>query len=340
MTIDHTSEEENLLYYRLIALWVINEAMLGGIIHGLRLPVSGLVVGSFAVICITLIAWYIPARGAIIKATLVVAIFKMVLSPHSPLPAYFAVFFQGLLGELLFYRRRFFKIACLLLGILSLLESAVQRIVVATVLYGKDVWKALNEFINNLTGQKTAIDYSFFIITVYLLLHLVVGLIVGLWAGMLPQYIQFLNRGGNRYPVISNKGGDMALPMMKRRRRNTQLLFIVWGLLVFLFLQSHFKIGRQLLPEHISVQIFIRSLIIILTWVLIIGPLLKKILYKWLQKKQSQSGKEVEQVLQLLPLTQQLVLKSWQLSAGKKGWGRILLFGRIILANTFYSRDA
>src|SRR6476661_2396295 len=91
------------LYQRLIALWVICEALLGGIIHGFRIPISGLVVGSSAVICICLIAYHVPARGAILKATLIVAIFKMMLSPHSPLPAYFAVFFQGLLGELIFY---------------------------------------------------------------------------------------------------------------------------------------------------------------------------------------------------------------------------------------------
>ncbi|HEY6503012.1 MAG TPA: hypothetical protein VIZ28_03470, partial [Chitinophagaceae bacterium] len=90
------------IYYRLIALWVLNEAMLGGIIHGLKIPVSGLIVGGAAVICICLIAWYVPKKGAIIKATIIVAIFKMMLSPQAPPPAYMAVFFQGLMGELLF----------------------------------------------------------------------------------------------------------------------------------------------------------------------------------------------------------------------------------------------
>ena len=59
-------------YYRLVALWVLCEAMLGGIIHGFKIPVSGLVVGSCAIACISLIAWYAPAKGAILKATLIV----------------------------------------------------------------------------------------------------------------------------------------------------------------------------------------------------------------------------------------------------------------------------
>src|SRR5258705_13134205 len=90
------------VYYRIITLWVLCEAMLGGVIHALKIPVSGLIVGSAAVICICLIAYYIPGKAVIIKATIIVAIFKMILSPQAPVLAYLAVFFQGGMGELLF----------------------------------------------------------------------------------------------------------------------------------------------------------------------------------------------------------------------------------------------
>src|SRR5262245_11283230 len=103
---------QSLVYYRLIAIWVVCEAMLGGIIHALKLPISGLVVGSCAITIVCLIAWYAPARGAILKATVIVAIFKMMLSPQAPLPAYFAVFFQGLMGEVIFRKdRRFYALS-------------------------------------------------------------------------------------------------------------------------------------------------------------------------------------------------------------------------------------
>ena len=71
------------VYYRLVALWILCEAMVGGLIHGLRLPVSGLVVGGCAVLCISLIAWFHPAKGSILKATIIVAIFKFILSPQA-----------------------------------------------------------------------------------------------------------------------------------------------------------------------------------------------------------------------------------------------------------------
>src|SRR5215203_3359077 len=170
------------VYYRLIALWIFCEAVLGGIIHGLKLPVSGLIVGSCSVICICLIACYVPLRNAILKATIIVAIFKMMLSPHSPPTAYIAVFFQGLVGQLLFSTNGFYKVSCILLGVIALAESALQRILVMTIVFGNDLWKAMNETVSKLTGQAGATNYSLLFGVGYLLLHILVGFIVGLFA--------------------------------------------------------------------------------------------------------------------------------------------------------------
>lgn len=177
-------------YYRLIALWVLCEAMLGGIIHGLKIPVSGLIVGSCAVICICLIAWYVPGKGVILKATIIVAIFKMMLSPQAPLPAYFAVFFQGLLGELLFRNKKFFTFSCIALAVLTLIESGFQRILALTIIYGNDIWVVFNDFINGLTKQKTTTNYSLWIGGGYVTLHLMAGFWVGGWAARLPKRIE------------------------------------------------------------------------------------------------------------------------------------------------------
>jgi len=104
------------IYYRLIALWILCEALLGSIIFTFRIPVSGLVIGSCAVTCIALIGWYHPSKGSILKATIIVAIFKMMLTPQALPTAYIAVFFQGLMGELLFWNRKNYKLACITFG--------------------------------------------------------------------------------------------------------------------------------------------------------------------------------------------------------------------------------
>ena len=324
----------SLIYYRLIALWVLNEAMFGGIIHGLKIPVSGFIVGSCAVVCICLIAWYVPTKGAIIKATIIVAIFKMMLSPQSPPPAYIAVFFQGLMGELLFMNRKLFKLSCLLLAVLALVESGLQRILVLTIVYGNDLWKLINDSINGLTKQKRAVNYSLLIAGGYVLLHLIIGLIVGWWASVLPRKISAWSKEEeNRLIIISNNITATQPVASKRKRRLKKGLFIVWIILVLLYVQSYFKIGSPLLPPHISLKILLRSFIIVLSWYFLIGPLLKQLLHHWLQKAQAKSQQDIAQVLELLPAARQLIVESWKRSARRKGCQRIIVCSKIILVN-------
>lgn len=336
---DTRQMQANAVYFRLIALWVFCEAMLGGIIHGFRLPVSGLVVGSCAVICIALIGWYAPARGAIIKATLIVAIFKMMLSPQAPVTAYIAVFFQGLLGELLFMNKKYYRAACLTLAVLALLESALQRVLVLTLVYGKDFWEVLNSSIYQLGGTQGT-NYSYFIILWYVLLHLIVGILVGIWTGFLPQRIVLLDRLEKKYHIEPEAAGEIAVQKKKRKTIFQRIFFILWIGLLIIWLLSVFHIGKPLMPAHASLRILIRSTIIILTWYFLAGPLLKRWLQHWLQQKKNQSASYIQQVVEQLPFTRHLVMKSWKLSAGARGISRIFLCCRIILANTFHNVNA
>jgi len=108
------------------------------------------------------------------------------------------------------------------------------------------------------------------------------------------------------------------------------------GLLVF-WIQSEFGPGKPWIPAHVSLRILVRSLVIIMTWYLFLGPLLRNGLQSWLRKKQNRSEKDIKRVVEQLPLTRHIVIRSWQLSAGEKGVRRWLLCVRIILANTFHN---
>jgi len=325
------------IYYRLIALWVICESALGGIIHGLRLPISGLLVGSCAVICITLIASYVPTKGSILKATIIVAIFKMMLSPQSPPTAYIAVFFQGIIGELLFFNTRWRKLACILFAILALLESAVQRILILIIVYGKEVWKAVNDFINSLTHQTAITNYSLYFVGVYILLHLLTGLFIGFFTTNLPSAILKCKAEVNFDVTINNDTilSNQIYSSKKKKILNGSLL-IVWIVLIFLYIQSIIPIGEPLLSSHVSIQIFIRSLLIILFWYFVLSPLLNICLKKWLAKQQNKSQKDIQQILLLLPAVKYIVQQSWQLSSSYKGIKRWKQFCKISLVYTLY----
>lgn len=333
--------QSNLIYYRLIALWVLAEAMLGGIIHGFKIPVSGLVVGSCAVVCICLIAWYNPKKGAILKATVIVAIFKMMLSPQAPPPAYIAVFFQGLMGELLFWHRRLFKLSCVLLAVLSLLESGFQRILMLTIVYGNEFWTVVNEFINRLTKQSRPTNYSLLIGAGYVLIHLLVGLVVGSLAAMLPGRIDKWSRDDKNKLIAGNNTGA-SFPVRSRRKKKLRVgLFIVWVLLIIIYAQSKLEVGTPLLPSHISLEILIRSLIIVLTWFFLFSPLLKRALHSWLKKRKARSQHDVQRVLQLLPSTMQLVAQSWKeardMPQGSSGWRRMVNTTKKIFVNAVHT---
>ncbi|MBC7946477.1 MAG: hypothetical protein H7Y42_01255 [Chitinophagaceae bacterium] len=329
-----TSTVSSLLYYRLIALWVLNEAMLGGIIHGLRIPVSGLVVGGCAVICICLIGWYVPVKGAILKATIIVAIFKMMLSPQAPPPAYIAVFFQGFLGELLFWKRRFFAVSCVLFATLSLLESGLQRILVLTILYGNDLWKVINDFLNGLTKQKTTTNYSLLIGGGYVLLHLVAGLLIGWWASGLPGRVGRWKEERVLYTLPESAREFETIAPTRKRKRWKWGLLLIWIILILLYAQSSLGPGAPLLPSYVALRVFIRSFIIILTWYFVVGPLVMRLLHRWLQEKKTKNKQDIERVIQLLPSTKSMIMQSWQLSGDRKGWSRLKRFLKSILINS------
>jgi len=322
------------VYYGIIALWVLCEAMLGGIIHALHIPVSGLIVGSAAVICICLLAYYAPARGAIIKATIIVAVFKMMLSPQAPVLAYAAVFFQGALGEVLFWNKKYYRLSCVLLGFFALLESGLQRIIVLTVVYGNNFWKAINDFINELTKQKNITDYSWYFITGYILLHVIAGLVIGWWAGIIPRKMLSWQIQFSGYELNEEIKESAIFPPTRKRRKLKTGLMIIWISLVLLSLQSYFQIGRSVLPSQLPFQILIRSVIIVLGWYFLIGPVSRTLLQTWLKKKQTGRQNEIEKVMSLLPSTRKLITECWKFSSNKKGLSKIIFFSKLVLSKS------
>ncbi len=320
----NATAERKLLYYRLVALWVLCEAMLGGVIHGLRLPVSGLFVGSSAVICISLIAYYIPSRTAIIKATIIVAIFKMMLSPQAPPMAYVAVFFQGFAGEIIFYNRRIYKLACYLFAIIALVESALQRILVSIIVYGIEFWKAIDTFLSNLTNNSTS--YSLYLGTGYILIHIVAGLIVGYICSRLPMQIENIN-----VVSVNNKRSSLIQP--KHKGKTKKVLFVIWIVLFALYLQSEFKIGEPLLSSHISIRIITRSVLILLAWYFVISPVLIKFIKNWLSKKQYKWKDDIDAIVALLPSIQSTVQQCWQSTAHLTTLKRMKRSIKLIAAN-------
>jgi nucleoside-triphosphatase THEP1 len=108
----------------------------------------------------------------------------------------------------------------------------------------------------------------------------------------------------------------------------------IWISLILLYAQSTLQIGDPILPTSLPLQILIRSVIIVFAWYFLFGPLVKWLIQYWLKKKQSANENEVSAIASLLPLTKNVVYQCWHFAAVKKGWSRIVLFLKMILAKS------
>lgn len=328
--------------HRITALWALSEAALGGVLHALRIPFTGLFVGSSAVIFITLIAFFARQKGAIFRATLIVMIVKGLVSPHTPVTAYFAVTFQGILGELLFRHARRFALPALLLGVFSLLQCALQKIFILTLVFGKTLWASIDMLGQYILGQLSllpvsiqSIPVSFWLIGVYVFVHLLAGFLSGLFAGRIPAWITETEVSFSDPELfLAEEPAENLKPRRKRRswwKRPS-------GIFVFLMSVTIITLS-YVIPEFNTesalrvVIMLIRSVLVLAVWYFFAGPLLRKMYKKFLSQKQHVYANEVETVVSLLPQLRRVVYRSWKLAAGFKNVERMKKFMIILLVN-------
>jgi hypothetical protein len=329
--LEHIQEQK--IYYRLVALWVFCEAFLGGIIHGLKIPISGIVVGSCAVFCISMLAYYVPSKTNIIKATIIVCIFKMMLSPYSPPTAYVAVFFQGLLGQFLI-RKNKFAFTCLLFAIVCLVESALQRILIMIVIYGNDFWIVLNNFFNKLFQNRIQANYLKLVAIIYTAFHILVGIFIGLQIGKLPNKILTWKHND---VLLANTEIEI-VSIKKESKHKNILLLTIWLIFILLLLFKYISPTIVFVEESIVLKILIRSVIIILSWKLFLSPFLQKKLQQWLKHKKTMWSADVEAIVALLPWAKTNIIYSWKAVKNIFIFSKIPYFFKQLMANVIYSK--
>lgn len=307
---------------------------MGGFIHAFKLPITGILLGGSAILCIAMMAWLVPYRGAIIRATIIVAIFKMMLSPQAPPPAYIAVFFQGACGELLYSGKRHFRLSSMILAVITLFESAIQRVIVLTVLMGEKFWKAVNIFISGITHSDPTTNYSLYIISVYIGIHLLTGVLLGIFMGKLPGWLSNLEAEKSKYLFTAETGENETTN--KQERKKFPYIYLLWSILIVLYVQSLLNPERPWMSSHESVTFLVRSLLIFITWILLIAPLLIRLLKSFLEKQKEKHRKDIEEIMLLLPSAQLTLRRSVKESSCERGLKRLSLFWKMLVANTIY----
>ncbi|MBX7243553.1 MAG: hypothetical protein K1X92_17575, partial [Bacteroidia bacterium] len=245
---------------RLTALWALVESGLGGMMHAFHLPFTGLVLGGFSILILSLIARGSQhVFGRVIKATLIVIAVKAAVNPFTSPMAYIAVGFQGVCAALLFSISINSRILFMVFGAITMMESAVQKLLVLTLIFGQTWWKALNawaESVTQLFGVVTQSEGSTYIIGGYLGLFIVWGLILGNWMYYLPRQIR--EREQKYAHIVPEPSIETPL---KTGKKTTITVFIL-----FIFLAS----GLWLSTEKGALSAFmllVRTVVVVILWI-------------------------------------------------------------------------
>lgn len=281
---------------RLTALWALSESGLGGIMHALKIPLTGLFVGGFAVVIISLIAHYsLRDFRLIIQSTILVLLVKASVSPQSPFPAYIAVAFQGLSGGLIFSFVPGHKTAACLFGFLALIESALQKFLFLTILFGKSLWEALDSLFKGLLQDfHLSPDFSFslWLITLYTIIHALWGIFLGGWSAQLPRHLETKSAAIiERFKIMHNINTGAVITKKGSKSKWFSVIFIL-GFIILIFIVEG-KITQVL-------YVVMRTIGILLILFFIMKPLLSWILAHY-RKKNSHLITEI--MVQLPELT-------------------------------------
>lgn len=324
---------------RITALWAFSEATFGGILHALSIPFRGAFINAASVLFISLIGLLSEKSKEILKATVIVILIKAIVSPHSPLTAYFAVSVQGLLGFILFYNKKFFKVSAFVLGVLTLILSGMQKIIVLTILFGNTLWKSFNAFVQSVIkefseiGFSIELNYSFIFIIVYITIHLVIGILTGIYAGRLPDKIKHYSES---LPEINIKFSDEQLPKKNKKRKHKIWILrpsgiIIISVSILLLFISFYSEELKITKFEIIIMI-IRAISLTIIWYSLLAPIVKKIFQKILEKNKSKHTAEINEMINLFPQFRKIVSYCWKESQSFNGIKRVQFF----LSRSFY----
>jgi hypothetical protein len=323
-----SNKQRNNAIQRLTALWAFTESGLGGIMHALQIPFTGLLVGGMAVIMICLIAEFSEKKyKQILKAALIVLIVKAMAAPFTPVTAYIAVSFQALLAFALFSLSGVNLISIFFLSVIAMLESALQKLLVLTLFFGESLWKAINKMVSFAGSQLgyTIWGGSYWVVGIYLFIYIIGGFFIAWFAIKIiktfhkPDPVFILKTS----PPINTDLNERIPAVKKNHYKKFWLLLlamVVLSAMLFFFSADE----KQGWLEVLKTMTW--TIAALLLWFVLLGPLATKAIQKLLKKKEGRYSDEVLNTLAFMPVLKQLTTCAWQQSKLQDGFKRWQFF--------------
>lgn len=310
---------------KLTALWALNESGLGGFLHVFNSPFTGLIVGGTSILLISLIAYYAENKWqAIMKALVIVLIIKMAVSPYSPFASYIAVSFQAIIGAILLSNFSWKGITLMILGLVTFLESALQKLIVLTIVYGTNLWEAIDIYgfwvqdkLNFISHTSTAK----ILIVIYLITYGIAGIFAGIFINNILKIISQEKEHDFHLP----KMGETVSNQQKNKSFKTKIIWI-WLITVAVIVLAFAIFGGPLFGWGKAIYIVLRSFLILMIWYLVLGPLLLKLVRNYLKKKESKYQHDISSAMDLFPYFRQIISYTWKETKHLKGYERVKHF--------------
>ncbi len=276
---------------------------------------------------------------------LIAATVKFIVAPYTPLNAYIALFLQGGLGWLLFSGKISYRASSFLLALITIVISSLQRIIIYTVVFGLTLWDSINLFydfvLKQLALQNTflaEINFSWFIILFYVVIHFVAGIIIGLFSAKLPEKIENVQKQQFSLKLKEAQFIDSTRKGKKRKSflRKPSVMIILSLSIILIALSYSFPGIAKSEGEKIIVML-VRVISVLLIWYLLLLPIVTKFLNKLLKKTELKYKTEIESIILDFSSMKNLVFESWKMSRKSGKVKRFVNFFFYIIVFIIYS---
>lgn len=278
------------------AIWAFSESGLGGIFHALKVPFSGIALGGISVILITFLAANSSNKWkTIIQAMLLVLMLKAMISPHSPVMAYVAVCFQGILGAAIYHFFGVSRLSAMTFGAIALFESAFQKVFMLTILFGMQIWEAFSTFFDGLTsslGIEFLAEMPIVLLIAFGLLYAIAGAMAGHFGVRLPRNIEST---ANTLKTLDIADFHVNKQSARKRNRSRKLLIFISILLFIISVFLYSGHGDKVW------YILLRTTVVILLFLFVFNPVAKYLINLWVKKRKSENQQQLAQVMDFLP---------------------------------------
>jgi hypothetical protein len=211
------------------------------------------------------------------------------------------------------------RLAAMLFGMIALFESAVQKFLVMTLIFGKSVWEALDLFFNGILKDLALngdFSFSFWLITTYTACYTLWGILLGWWSSSLPHTL--LSQRDNvlqQYAALSVDTENSHISKKKGRGRK-----LIAAFFILLFVCSVFLFKGEGVKAWFAI---LRTIAALLLLFFIINPMVKWAMGRWVERNKQKQQLPLASIIDMLPGLRSYLVPAMTLARQRhKGIGR------------------